>query len=414
MKKRIKQSMLFMKYYSKTRPYYFWILFAMFFSMFISVTTIINLPSNISTYDLLITIFENKTFLLLTIIIYLINSLSVVDLIKNNRFYTIECNTKKELMLLIINIFIVQSFIFFIIQLLSILIIINIITNINLNVNIILDRGIPNVIYCFWYIIRYFVWILLICILLTVFAIKSSEKLSLLFSFIVILYIFFDKLVMTSNNMISTINEINIKIPIFFHSVIYSSFIFELFVSFLYILLTILLIMAMLKYDVSKRMILIRNLVVNCKLFIIYNIKRNYIFYISLIIICFFSFNLSNTHDLTLFKKMIGFICFEGKDVLFILLYFYITIYFIYNYIHYLYNNRKFDKKYFLNAFLNSVLLSLILYVTMIIPFLYSTNIDFIELLSTIFIDFILKMVIIMITFIIKMNILFRCKKKKV
>lgn len=197
--------------------------------------------SNNNFFDLIITVFNNNNYLLVILFLFLINTIYTYQLLKNNIFYKMRFKNNSNYLKNTTLIVLFQNTFLFIINLLLLMICINLFCDCNYSLELIESYNIYNIFYFIWYLLRYFIWIEILSIFQIIISNKIPSKLVFIITFICYMAIYFNSLYQI-DYVISSINDIKLSIFMFFITIPYTSFIFEIVISCFYILFFLLLI----------------------------------------------------------------------------------------------------------------------------------------------------------------------------
>lgn len=193
--------------------------------------------NNLSFYKLLISVFSNDIYLLLTFFLYFFNTVYIYYLFSNNQFYLLRNKTKVSSNNKIIENILLINTLIFILNIIMLILCILFISIINHNFKISFNN-IYTIIYTIWYFARCYIWIQIFSLYIISISKYIFLKLMTIFNIIILVSTFFYA---SMPNNITSINDIGLSVYRFLLPLSYSSIPFEISISTLYILVFLLL-----------------------------------------------------------------------------------------------------------------------------------------------------------------------------
>ncbi|MBE6150527.1 MAG: hypothetical protein E7162_01745 [Firmicutes bacterium] len=275
MSRVLKEQLNFFKFLCKTLFYKIILIFIIIVYLFYSGMIIISQNGNISFLDLLVSVLNTKVVIFLSSIIFFLYSYYLYNLLYKNELYKLRLVNDKIVDKKCIHSIAFQSVIPFFIGLLLILILLNIFAKNPYDIIYLSERGTYNIIYLILFVLRYFTWFVLLAIFQYWLLKNFNKKIILFLSFLFSLYLFFGDLPNSIYYGISNISDINMHLSVFLYSAYYSSFIFEVLISLLYICAFSVLLKCLFLLNIDKNRIIkrIRYIFIELKRFLLR--KRN-------------------------------------------------------------------------------------------------------------------------------------------
>lgn len=242
MKANIKKSLNIVSYFTKT-SYFYLIVLLSFIACIVGGIFIggISLKDFIDNYyEIILNVLSSSSYTIIIFLIILINTFYLYNELTKKDNIIIRFNNSKECNNIIVLTITISNIFILLLNTIFLLIATNILHGYGYNIEYLKYHNTYNIIYLLFFIIRYYSWIILLSLLNIKLFKLLSDKLTIILNIIFYIFIYFVAFY-PSDFIISSINQIGLDVKVFLFLVKYSSFIFEIIISLLYVSFIILL-----------------------------------------------------------------------------------------------------------------------------------------------------------------------------
>lgn len=206
------------------------------------------LSANLSYFDGFINIITNGYYVVCLFAIILLNTINMFDKFEKNQFFIIRFKDRKMYLKQLITNILFSNSVLFLMNLVLIIIGLNIFASSSFTISTVLNYSIPNILYIFFYLIRFFTIIQLIAIVNTCLLKLINNKVVISFNLLIYLMILFAPY--EPKIVISSVSKMFLVISDYMRLHYYSDFLLEILCSSIYI--SILLLIAVLSFIFTK------------------------------------------------------------------------------------------------------------------------------------------------------------------
>lgn len=236
MNKILKEQFKFFKYFSKMKIFYLLVvsLFLLVFG-YCGLLVISHSSYYSNFFDLNLSLLSDSRYFLLLLFIFLISTIAIFNTINNNNFIKIRHNNKKEFLKSVLITVLFQNAILFLLELFFLFIYTSFFSNAQFSIDFLSDRNTYNIIYFIFFILRFLAWIEIISTIEILLFYRISPKIAIIISISIIFSFLFIGVNVSNEYIIRNIGDISFNIFYFLYPLKYSSFLFEISISLLYI-----------------------------------------------------------------------------------------------------------------------------------------------------------------------------------